>query len=71
MATHRLTSQSSSKKAADPSTSLPYAIDATMSLSAQELSVLQDQYEEEQDKGFVSTQTKFNLAWCARIHLRI
>jgi len=63
MTTHRLTSQS--KKAADPSTALPYAIDATMSLSPQELSVLQDQYVEEQDQGFVSTQTKFNLAWCA------
>lgn len=43
--------------------SLPLAVDAAMSLSPEELAVLQEQYLIEQDKGFVSTQTKFNLAW--------
>ncbi|KAL7006044.1 mitochondrial membrane protein [Cystobasidiomycetes sp. EMM_F5] len=45
------------------SSQLPYAVDATMSLSPEELGVLQEQYMAEQDKGYVSTQTKFNLAW--------
>lgn len=43
--------------------SQPYAIDANMSLAPEELAVLQDQYIQEQDKGYISTQTKFNLAW--------
>lgn len=47
----------------DPTNALPYAIDATMSLSPEELGVLQDQYISEQDKGYISVQTKFNLAW--------
>ena len=48
---------------ASASASLPLAVDAAMSLSPEELGVLQEQYIIEQDKGFVSTQTKFNLAW--------
>lgn len=51
------------------SASLPLAVDAAMSLSPEELGVLQEQYLIEQDKGFVSTQTKFNLAWW--VHLRM
>lgn len=50
------------------STNLPYAVDASMSLSKDELSVLQDQYLTEQDKGFISTQTKFNLAWSVTVY---
>lgn len=46
------------------SSSLPYAVDAQMSLAPEELDVLREQYVSEQDKGYVSTQTKFNLAWC-------
>lgn len=45
------------------SSQLPYAVDVQMSLSPAELQVLQNQFIEEQDKGYVSTQTKFNLAW--------
>ena len=60
MTTHRVTGKG---KSTDPTTSLPYAIDATTSLSPEELGVLQEQYVTEQDKGYVSTQTKFNLAW--------
>jgi fission 1 protein len=52
----------------EQSGSEPYAIDASMSLAPEELQVLQDQYVQEQDKGFISTQTKFNLAWCVVAH---
>jgi fission 1 protein len=58
--------RSNGKDRADEATndgSLPLAVDAAMSLSPEELGVLQEQYVLEQDKGFVSTQTKFNLAW--------
>jgi len=43
--------------------SLPYAADATVSLSPSELSVLRQQYANEDKKGWVSVQTQFNLAW--------
>lgn len=42
---------------------LPYAADATLSLSASELGVLRQQYAAEEAKGWVSVQTSFNLAW--------
>jgi fission 1 protein len=56
---HRGTGKSSSEQ----DSALPLAVDAAMSLSPEELGVLQEQYIAEEDKGFVSTQTKFNLAW--------
>jgi len=42
---------------------LPYAADAEVSLSYDELVVLQRQYEKEQELGHVTSQTKFNYAW--------
>lgn len=42
---------------------LPYAADVSVSLSPSELSVLRQQYANEESKGWVSIQTKFNLAW--------
>ena len=60
MTTQRVTGKN---RASDPASSLPYAVDATASLSPEELGVLQEQYVQEQDKGYISTQTKFNLAW--------
>lgn len=42
---------------------LPYAADATLSLSPAELGVLRQQYAAEEAKGWVSVQTSFNLAW--------
>ncbi|KAI5480830.1 hypothetical protein MNV49_007242 [Pseudohyphozyma bogoriensis] len=44
---------------------LPAAIDATTSLSPEELGVLRGQYEAEVrcSKGWVSVQTKFNYSW--------
>ena len=61
MVTQRRTGESQSQS--EQSSLQPYAIDANMSLAPEELQVLQDQYIQEQDKGFISTQTKFNLAW--------
>lgn len=52
-----------STSSSSSSSQLPLAIDAAMTLSSDELGVLQEQYIAEQDKGFVSTQTKFNMAW--------
>lgn len=42
---------------------LPYAADISLGLSPEELAVLRQQYQNEQAKGWISTQTKFNLAW--------
>ncbi|KAG8749617.1 mitochondrial membrane protein [Ceratobasidium sp. 428] len=44
-------------------TDLPYAADAEVSLSPDELAVLRIQYEKESTQGYVSVQTKFNYAW--------
>ncbi|KAG9077352.1 mitochondrial membrane protein [Ceratobasidium sp. UAMH 11750] len=44
-------------------TDLPYAADAEVSLSPDELAVLRLQYEKEANQGYVSVQTKFNYAW--------
>ncbi|BGP21249.1 Mitochondrial fission 1 protein [Rhodotorula toruloides] len=46
-----------------PSDVLPAAVDAQSPLSASELNVLRQQYLDEQAKGWVSVQTKFNYAW--------
>ncbi|CAE6519386.1 unnamed protein product [Rhizoctonia solani] len=45
------------------STDLPYAADAEVALTPEELSVLRIQYEKELSQGYVSVQTKFNYAW--------
>jgi fission 1 protein len=45
------------------SSSLPYAADAKEPLPSAELGVLRRQYEQEQEKGHLSVQTSFNLAW--------
>ncbi|MBW0539073.1 hypothetical protein O181_078788 [Austropuccinia psidii MF-1] len=42
---------------------LPYAADANLSLSPEELAILRRQFSNELAKGWVSAQTKFNLAW--------
>ncbi|CAH7685797.1 hypothetical protein BY996DRAFT_4574652 [Phakopsora pachyrhizi] len=42
---------------------LPYAADIGVSITPEELAVLRQQYRNEESKGWVSTQTKFNLAW--------
>jgi len=42
---------------------LPYAADAEVSLSYDELVVLQRQYEKEQELGHITSQTTFNYAW--------
>jgi len=42
---------------------LPYAADAQVSLSYDELEVLRLQYKKEEEAGHVTTQTKFNYAW--------
>lgn len=60
---HRDTGKGRAEEGTSQNASLPLAVDAAMSLSSEELGVLQEQYLIEQDKGFVSTQTKFNLAW--------
>ncbi|KAJ2923903.1 hypothetical protein H1R20_g13188, partial [Candolleomyces eurysporus] len=44
-------------------TELPYAADAEVSLSYDELEVLRTQYEKELAQAHVTTQTKFNYAW--------
>ncbi|KAF8661376.1 hypothetical protein AX16_001469 [Volvariella volvacea WC 439] len=44
-------------------TELPYAADAEISLSYDELNVLKLQYERELEAGHVTVQTKFNYAW--------
>ncbi|PVG02019.1 mitochondrial fission 1 protein [Serendipita vermifera] len=44
-------------------TELPYAADAEVSLSFDELEVLRIQYKKEEESGHVTTQTKFNYAW--------
>ncbi|KAI0058999.1 mitochondrial fission 1 protein [Artomyces pyxidatus] len=44
-------------------TDLPYAADAEVSLSFDELQVLRLQYEREFGQGHITTQTKFNYAW--------
>ncbi|GAA5837809.1 hypothetical protein JCM5353_002971 [Sporobolomyces roseus] len=46
-----------------PSDVLPGAIDAASPLEPSELSVLREQYHSETQKGWCSTQTKFNYAW--------
>ncbi|KAI0051041.1 mitochondrial fission 1 protein [Auriscalpium vulgare] len=42
---------------------VPYAADAEVSLSFDELQVLRTQYEREVAQSHVTTQTKFNFAW--------
>ncbi|KAJ7504512.1 hypothetical protein B0H11DRAFT_1982740 [Mycena galericulata] len=42
---------------------LPYAADAEVSLSYDELEVLRIQYQKELAQGYVTVQTKFNYAW--------
>jgi len=42
---------------------LPYAADAEVSLSYDELEVLRLQYQKELSQGYVTVQTKFNYAW--------
>ncbi|KAH9991128.1 mitochondrial fission 1 protein [Russula vinacea] len=42
---------------------VPYAADAEVSLSYDELQVLRTQYEKEVAQTHVTTQTKFNYAW--------
>jgi len=42
---------------------VPYAADAEVSLSFDELQVLRTQYEREVAQSHVTTQTKFNYAW--------
>ncbi|EJU03557.1 mitochondrial fission 1 protein, partial [Dacryopinax primogenitus] len=44
-------------------TDLPYAADAEISLSWDELDVLRQQYNNELEKSHVTVQTKFNYAW--------
>ncbi|KAL4255466.1 Mitochondrial fission 1 protein, partial [Pleurotus pulmonarius] len=44
-------------------TDLPYAADAEVSLSFDELDVLRTQYEKELAQQHVTVQTKFNFAW--------
>ncbi|KAI0704307.1 mitochondrial fission 1 protein [Cytidiella melzeri] len=44
-------------------TELPYAADAEVSLSYDELEVLRTQYHKEQAQAHVTIQTKFNYAW--------
>ncbi|KAF8329331.1 mitochondrial fission 1 protein [Cantharellus anzutake] len=44
-------------------TEVPYAADAEISLTYDELEVLKLQYEKEQGSAYVSVQTKFNYAW--------
>ncbi|CAG7847776.1 Mitochondria fission 1 protein [Serendipita indica DSM 11827] len=44
-------------------TDLPYAADAEVSLSYDELEVLRRQFQREEEQGHVTTQTKFNYAW--------
>ncbi|KAF5316128.1 hypothetical protein D9619_006210 [Psilocybe cf. subviscida] len=44
-------------------TELPYAADAEMSLTFDELEVLRSQYQKESAAGHVTTQTSFNFAW--------
>jgi len=44
-------------------TELPYAADAEVSLSYDELEVLRIQYEKEMTQAHVTVQTKFNYAW--------
>ncbi|KAF7430732.1 mitochondrial membrane protein [Pleurotus ostreatus] len=44
-------------------TDLPYAADAEVSLSFDELDVLRTQYEKELAQQHVTVQTKFNYAW--------
>ncbi|KAI0091710.1 mitochondrial fission 1 protein [Irpex rosettiformis] len=44
-------------------TELPYAADAEVSLSYDELEVLRTQYQKEQTQAHVTIQTKFNYAW--------
>lgn len=42
---------------------LPYAADVDSPLNRAEFGVLKNQYEKEQEKGWVTVQTKFNYAW--------
>ncbi|KAG6869235.1 mitochondrial membrane protein [Termitomyces sp. T159_Od127] len=44
-------------------TELPYAADAEVSLSYDELEVLRLQYEKELSQAHITVQTKFNFAW--------
>ncbi|KAG8835095.1 mitochondrial membrane protein [Serendipita sp. 399] len=44
-------------------TDVPYAADAELSLSYDELEVLRRQFQKEEEEGHVTTQTKFNYAW--------
>jgi fission 1 protein len=44
-------------------TELPYAADAEMSLTFDELEVLRLQYQKELSQDHVTTQTKFNFSW--------
>ncbi|KAH7097572.1 mitochondrial fission 1 protein [Auriculariales sp. MPI-PUGE-AT-0066] len=46
-----------------PSLDLPYAAEAEVSLSYDELEVLRLQYEKETGQKHVSVQTRFNYAW--------
>ena len=44
-------------------TEIPYAADAEISLTYDELEVLKLQYVKEQAQGHITVQTKFNYAW--------
>ena len=44
-------------------TELPYAADAEISLTFEELEVLRLQYQKELSQGHVTVQSKFNYAW--------
>ena len=44
-------------------TEIPYAADAEISLTYDELEVLKIQYVKEQAQGHITVQTKFNYAW--------
>jgi len=44
-------------------TEIPYAADAEISLTYDELEVLKVQYVKEQAQGHITVQTKFNYAW--------
>ncbi|KAH8832644.1 hypothetical protein DL96DRAFT_1458555 [Flagelloscypha sp. PMI_526] len=46
-----------------PSTDLPYAADAEVSLTFDELNVLRLQYQKEVSQSHITIQTKFNYAW--------
>lgn len=44
-------------------TDLPYPADLQVPLSKDEIQVLQDAFDKESAAGYLSLQTRFNLAW--------